>query len=420
MLILVRPRSQTVGDFPPLCLLFGLLGRDVPLLLCSTLKEGPPEVPLLLFWKESSAQSIMGEAVNRSSLCEILFGAESELLSWKVWGQPYFSEISKSCFEDRAPLRSRDRWVYGRVESVRSWQPFIVSGGGMDGDDVSLENLQAQIDMSMSFAQSLVSTWVKPRQSGRSKRKLELENDLLEATRRRPRLGVGAAVIEANATPHDNGRLKSQLVGKQRERHHEEAETTTKKKGGLAVLSAASTSREPTVGRTPGVNPGSIKLSLTQPEPDSTKSQKNKPPGVAASFAHGLRDEDPAMGTDEVRPPNSQSQRNAEEEWAGRDVCEELSATSPVLQRDLSQVSSPGIRLASSIRPGDLPADLLKQPLLNLREISDDSDSEHDNKSAVSSPKKKRRRRKKKKKTATDALASPPAAPSSEIKLLIS
>jgi hypothetical protein len=57
----------------------------------------------------------------------------------------------------------------------------------MDADEISLENLQAQIDMSMSFAQSLVSSWVKPSKSGVSRKKLDLENELLEAARRRPR-----------------------------------------------------------------------------------------------------------------------------------------------------------------------------------------------------------------------------------------
>jgi hypothetical protein len=54
-------------------------------------------------------------------------------------------------------------------------------------DDISLENLQAQIDMSMSFAQSLISSWVKPSKPGISRKKIDLENEMLEGARRRPR-----------------------------------------------------------------------------------------------------------------------------------------------------------------------------------------------------------------------------------------
>ena len=68
-------------------------------------------------------------------------------------------------------------------------KPSIISAlsGEMDEDDISLENLQAQIDMSMSFAQSLVSSWVKPSKPGISRKKVDLENEMLEATRRRQR-----------------------------------------------------------------------------------------------------------------------------------------------------------------------------------------------------------------------------------------
>lgn len=59
--------------------------------------------------------------------------------------------------------------------------------GEPDDNEISLESLQAQIDMSMSFAQNLVSSWVKPqKKTGTSQRK-ELEQQLLEAASRRPR-----------------------------------------------------------------------------------------------------------------------------------------------------------------------------------------------------------------------------------------
>lgn len=59
--------------------------------------------------------------------------------------------------------------------------------GDIDEDAITAESLQAQIDMSMSFAQSLVTSWVKPSSKASSSRSRVLESELLETARRRPR-----------------------------------------------------------------------------------------------------------------------------------------------------------------------------------------------------------------------------------------
>jgi hypothetical protein len=53
-------------------------------------------------------------------------------------------------------------------------------------DEIDTEALQAQIDLSMSFAQNLVSSWVKP-SSKITNRSRDVEDELKEYMRRPPR-----------------------------------------------------------------------------------------------------------------------------------------------------------------------------------------------------------------------------------------
>lgn len=53
-----------------------------------------------------------------------------------------------------------------------------------ENEELDLESLQAQIDMSMSFAQDLVSSWVEPSKVGTSSRSHDLEKELKEHMRR--------------------------------------------------------------------------------------------------------------------------------------------------------------------------------------------------------------------------------------------
>ncbi|KAJ7904715.1 hypothetical protein B0H14DRAFT_2664088 [Mycena olivaceomarginata] len=66
-------------------------------------------------------------------------------------------------------------------------------------EDIDTEALQAQIDLSLSYAQNLVSSWA----------------ELKEYMRRPPRLGVGAPIPETVASSsRDTERLKAHLSGK--------------------------------------------------------------------------------------------------------------------------------------------------------------------------------------------------------------
>jgi len=57
----------------------------------------------------------------------------------------------------------------------------------IDEDSVDIEALQAQIDISMSFAQNLVSSWVTPHKLANSSRNKDLERELSDYMRRPPR-----------------------------------------------------------------------------------------------------------------------------------------------------------------------------------------------------------------------------------------
>ncbi|KAG1815590.1 uncharacterized protein BJ212DRAFT_228214 [Suillus subaureus] len=82
-------------------------------------------------------------------------------------------------------------------------------------DDIDTETLQAQIDMSMSFAEDLVSSWIQPaHKANLSKSAVDAQKLLDEQLRRPPRLGVGAPIPESSTTARDAARLKHHLIGK--------------------------------------------------------------------------------------------------------------------------------------------------------------------------------------------------------------
>ena len=52
-----------------------------------------------------------------------------------------------------------------------------------DDDAIDLHDLQAQIDLSMSFVQNLVTSWVKPTHDTRTDRQRALEDEIKEFMR---------------------------------------------------------------------------------------------------------------------------------------------------------------------------------------------------------------------------------------------
>ncbi|KIL70200.1 hypothetical protein M378DRAFT_610832 [Amanita muscaria Koide BX008] len=100
---------------------------------------------------------------------------------------------------------------------------------GGDEDNADLETLQARIDMSMSYAQDLVSSWIEPNKVATTSRSYDVEKELKEYMKRPlryehcirsaarpylPRLGVGASIPEENNMSREEARLKGRLRAK--------------------------------------------------------------------------------------------------------------------------------------------------------------------------------------------------------------
>ncbi|KAF9453047.1 hypothetical protein P691DRAFT_720537 [Macrolepiota fuliginosa MF-IS2] len=89
----------------------------------------------------------------------------------------------------------------------------------LDEDAIDLQDIQAQINLSMSFAQNLVTSWVKPTHFKQTNRQRHLENELKEYMRRPTRLGVGAPIPETQGLAREAAKLKARLEGgKKRQR----------------------------------------------------------------------------------------------------------------------------------------------------------------------------------------------------------
>lgn len=63
----------------------------------------------------------------------------------------------------------------------------MTSSVPVDDDSIDAETLQAQIDMSLSFAQDLVTSWIKPSNKMAPRSTRNVEDELKEYMRRPPR-----------------------------------------------------------------------------------------------------------------------------------------------------------------------------------------------------------------------------------------
>ncbi|KAI0332408.1 hypothetical protein GY45DRAFT_1433093 [Cubamyces sp. BRFM 1775] len=90
-----------------------------------------------------------------------------------------------------------------------------------DGPD--LETLQAQIDMSMAFTNSIVSGWMKSSKAKLPSYSRNDDKELEEYMRRPARLGVGASVPESTGVlSRESAKLRNKLTGQGKKREREE------------------------------------------------------------------------------------------------------------------------------------------------------------------------------------------------------
>lgn len=80
-------------------------------------------------------------------------------------------------------------------------------------DELDSETLQAQMDLSMSFAHNLVTSWIQTTRLAQPHPGIsEAERILKEELRRPPRLGVGAPVPVASVASRDAAKLRHRLA----------------------------------------------------------------------------------------------------------------------------------------------------------------------------------------------------------------
>lgn len=98
-------------------------------------------------------------------------------------------------------------------------------------DDIDLDTLQAQIDVSLAHTKNLVSSWLKPAYDTSlpsSSRRAEQDKEIESLLRRPPRLGVGAPIPASTSLLAVEGvKLRNKLAGKKRQRDSEDADPST-------------------------------------------------------------------------------------------------------------------------------------------------------------------------------------------------
>lgn len=295
----------------------------------------------------------------------------------------------------------------------------------IDEDSVDIEALQAQIDLSMSFAQNLVSSWVEPHKLAKSSRNKDLERELSDYMRRPPRLGVGAVVPEGHSQglSRETARLKGKLAGSKRPREQEEIGPSQ------LTLHDEDESRAISIKKKARVDPFDVvhgkkkkkheatatpnaQLPFPVPEIEQTKGESSEEVEDVSTMLNDPTQLDvspvktkkkPKMRTSGASEDKSNVTHKLEDPKPDVSATGDQSSVACITSgnknpspRDPPNVISP----KPTKMPRSLPAELANVPLLNLNgPLSSDHESDGDPAASTpaSSPKKKRRRRKKKK-----------------------
>ncbi|KAL1760131.1 hypothetical protein FB107DRAFT_287279 [Schizophyllum commune] len=308
----------------------------------------------------------------------------------------------------------------------------------------------------MSFADSLVSSWLKPASGKLQRTHKDYENELKEHMRRPARLGVGASVPQAASLTREQVKLKHALTGKKRAHDDDEVDgargdddddmesrgkavqkrarldpfsTTKKKKKGVETQAKAGASTQEQTATSPKKAPtkegeseqaaapsapaptkdtamdedvqspsceGSVGTSNTTPK---KKKKKNRGNAEAMSSQVSGSGSIVAINGD----PSSQKKGADSAPHKQNRAASPTPATppSPAKTKPLLSVSSPAVKKRGP------DTDIFKQPILNLDGPPPSDESEVDDEkpeaTTVSSNKKRRRRKKKKKNGAATA-----------------
>ncbi|EMD40898.1 hypothetical protein CERSUDRAFT_80549 [Gelatoporia subvermispora B] len=295
----------------------------------------------------------------------------------------------------------------------------------MDQDDIDVESLQAQVDMSMAFTENLVASWMKSSATKlpSSKKRGNDERELEEYMRRPPRLGVGAAPSESTSTlGRDTARLKGKLSSTSKKRLREEEHVHAK-----PPSDDEEESRAGAIRKKPNVDPfggpaakknKTAKMLARAPPMSTPAAAKNLPiiprqsnttgetAGIRVEGGKGVAvpaSPDTSIPTSSItkkklkKKPDTSSEGMAHEPRPTEEQSEPAERTSPVSVPTSSPQHETPSSPAKSVKEGTPKSKAPKPmiPLLNLTGPPPDVDSSQ----------KKRRKKKKKKKAVvgTDA-----------------
>ncbi|KAJ7284022.1 hypothetical protein C8J57DRAFT_1294158 [Mycena rebaudengoi] len=257
----------------------------------------------------------------------------------------------------------------------------------MADEDIDNETLQAQIDLSLSFTQNLVASWVKPTRKPAKSSSSALEAELKEYMRRPPRLGVGAPIPEGTISSRETERLKSHLSGKGHKRARGEEATGIK---------------EPSDEEDEGRGASLKKKARIDPFEARSKKQKKEPDNIRVSTPEPSS---PTLSPSK-RPRRKNTRTRIHPVLEGNEPGP--SKPSPLQINDnIATTPATATKGISPPAPRHLPlggqckACFSRDPVLNLDGPPADDDESDDEEAPAdtpsTSPKKKRRKRKKKK-----------------------
>ncbi|KAF7332245.1 hypothetical protein MKEN_00105700 [Mycena kentingensis (nom. inval.)] len=259
-------------------------------------------------------------------------------------------------------------------------------------DQLDAEAIQAQIDLSLSFAQNLASSWVKPAKN--ASKRTAFEAELKEQLRKPPRLGVGADVPALSTSSKDIHKLKSHLSGKNKRARGEEDDAAAAK--GNDDVDAdegrgASSKKKARIDPFDAFGKKQKRKEVVVPVKDAAAARKPstspEPKGAAEELSLAQSTPAGAAATSTSVDPSSKPKKKKKKKHKNSEANSAAPATSPTVTP--STVASVASSPPKSKHTNDLP-------LLFLNGPPPDVDS-GDAPNSAPSGKKKRKRKKKKK-----------------------
>ncbi|KAF8640057.1 hypothetical protein AX17_001299 [Amanita inopinata Kibby_2008] len=297
-------------------------------------------------------------------------------------------------------------------------------------ENTDLETLQSQINMSMSFAQGLVSSWIEPNKVVTTSRGRDLEKELQEYMRRPPRLGVGAPIPETQNLSRETARLKGQLRDKAKSKrtqeesqkssdseHDEESKAKVIKKRARLDPFNSLGSRKKKPARFNHIPP--LPVVVTN-ERDSDDAEMKEPTTVAArsdAFSTGFLSQRVGIASTSPKTGSQMAEKQPKSvsPVTGLDHVNDLHGALKcgrthekggmnVLDSQFSTKADSRSAVVPTVQTTELSASLLKCPVLNLDGPPLSEGDEDQTLAGTSEVNRKKKRRKRKKRNRTQEL----------------